>query len=910
MLVRKTHVEPYRQLGLPAGTIANTERLQYQPLHVISKSAVAVAYRDGQEVEDVGDSRNRKGKNSAPPEDVLATSGEFGPILAVVFTDATKGKITWSHWEQGGAGPNAVFHYEVPQDKSHFLVAYKAETENQFPAYHGEITIDPATGTVLRITMISDIAPPYQGVKTGIVVEYAPVTIGEQSYSCPVRSVSFSRMPVVVGGRNPQASPAPLQTRINDVAFTQYHLLRAESHIVSADNAGSQANPPTQAAVPEPTAPPASFVAPTAAPSDSASAPVVQPSAIATPVEQPAPSISTANSAPGPSANSTPAQAQTSPPASQDALSAASTPVPTPAPAPFAAEAQSSVLHVESNLVLLDVVVTKRDKPVEGLDQKRFHIFVDGKEQVIAAFDEHRAQAAPAPVERPSLPPNTYTNVPIYPEASAATVLLLDGLNTPATDQINLRQQMIDYLGKIKPGTKIAIFTMGRQLRMASNFTTDIGEVMMALNAAKSAPQQSGPLGAQTLTQDANAASNTQQGITGTAQPNGLPSDQPPPSTSPMTGPLSTAQVIQAFQAESNSFQTDMRVDLTLDALQQLARSLSVIPLRKNVIWFSASFPFRIDPDMSLGTAAFDSTRDYYDQVEKTTQLLSDARIAIYPVDARGLTVRSQFNAAQRGPVSSSQGMQEQLQHDQEHGTMNEIADATGGKAYYETNGLMDAVTDTLDQGSNYYTLGYVPHAKESDGQFHKFNVKLDGESGNLTYRSGYFADLPDQPSAHHPAEKGLITASRHGLPEATQIAFQARILPATDRAFQGVVLPDALAGDMALGLKTPAHRYVVDLLVDPHGLIFEPAPDGAFVAFVDFALAAYDSDGDRVNYLYRASQVKVSHDRYEATMASGFRNRLIIDLPEGDVSLRIVVHDLKADRAGSLEVPLTVLGR
>ena len=65
-----------------------------------------------------------------------------------------------------------------------------------YPGYHGEIAIDPATGAILRISLMSELPPPYQAMQTAILVEYAPVTIGEQSYICPVRSVAFLKIPV------------------------------------------------------------------------------------------------------------------------------------------------------------------------------------------------------------------------------------------------------------------------------------------------------------------------------------------------------------------------------------------------------------------------------------------------------------------------------------------------------------------------------------------------------------------------------------------------------------------------------------------------------------------------------------------------------------------------------------------
>ena len=54
---------------------------------------------------------------------------------------------------------------------------------------------------------------------------------------------------------------------------------------------------------------------------------------------------------------------------------------------------------------------------------------------------------------------------------------------------------------------------------------------------------------------------------------------------------------LQQFEAEQQSFQLQLRARYTLDALNQLARYMSALPGRKNLIWFSGSFPVNILPD-------------------------------------------------------------------------------------------------------------------------------------------------------------------------------------------------------------------------------------------------------------------------------------------------------------------------
>ena len=56
---------------------------------------------------------------------------------------------------------------------------------------------------------------------------------------------------------------------------------------------------------------------------------------------------------------------------------------------------------------------------------------------------------------------------------------------------------------------------------------------------------------------------------------------------------------VNRFEALQTSFQQDMREQYTLNAFDTLARYLVGIPGRKNVIWFSGSFPLDVEPNVN-----------------------------------------------------------------------------------------------------------------------------------------------------------------------------------------------------------------------------------------------------------------------------------------------------------------------
>ena len=221
----------------------------YEPLHFIDVTEATVLYRDGHEVVDSDSARTRKRR---PMAQGLTTWGVFGPILGTVLVDAAQSKLTWARWEQGPSNLQAVFSYSVPKEKSHYQVNYCCVAEeaavrsaNVHPfqkvvGYQGELAVDPATGTILRLTVEAELKPADPIVKAGIMVEYGSVEIGGKTYICPVRSVSSTRAQVV------QLDPVykmplaremqPMMNSLSDVVFENYHVFRSESRVLADDH--------------------------------------------------------------------------------------------------------------------------------------------------------------------------------------------------------------------------------------------------------------------------------------------------------------------------------------------------------------------------------------------------------------------------------------------------------------------------------------------------------------------------------------------------------------------------------------------------------------------------------------------------------------------------------------------------
>ena len=139
-----------------------------------------------------------------------------------------------------------------------------------------------------------------------------------------------------------------------------------------------------------------------------------------------------------------------------------------------AADQTASQLKVESNLVVLRVVVRDaQGKPVTGLKKDDFKLFDRGKEQPIAQFEEEssvQGVANPAAAQTPGQPGETQDRY---------IALYFDDLNTSDGDLMAARDAADRYLVQnLRASDHVAIFTTGKIL---SDFTSDAKQLHAAL---------------------------------------------------------------------------------------------------------------------------------------------------------------------------------------------------------------------------------------------------------------------------------------------------------------------------------------------------------------------------------------------------------------------------------------------
>jgi VWFA-related protein len=147
-----------------------------------------------------------------------------------------------------------------------------------------------------------------------------------------------------------------------------------------------------------------------------------------------------------------------------------------PAPPPQQSDIPAAVLRIITRLVTVDVVVKDQSgAPVLDLNREDFTVLENGAPQEVKVFGLYQQPLnVDAQPEAPTLPDTLYTNVPAPMSIEGSpTVLLIDTLNTPISDQLRLRQQLGRLFRGRLPATNIAVYMLGSRLRMLQDFTTD-----------------------------------------------------------------------------------------------------------------------------------------------------------------------------------------------------------------------------------------------------------------------------------------------------------------------------------------------------------------------------------------------------------------------------------------------------
>lgn len=540
---------------------------------------------------------------------------------------------------------------------------------------------------------------------------------------------------------------------------------------------------------------------------------------------------------------------------------------PTPPPAP-GDDADVIRFRSFSRMVMVDVIVKDSSgRSVRGLKPEDFEVFEDGQPQRVASFSHSQDNLLRRrPAREPAALMDVYSNQrPPDEDELRPSIILLDLLNTSVQDRMIARRALTRFVReRMQRSEPLAVFVLWNKLELVQDFT---GNAALLHHSISNDRRTMADPKKDTLNSDLMAKV----------------ADLAPDDTLDREVFLRMVENMERIEGQFEDERTAARVQITLEAMRGIARFAEKHPGRKSLVWLSAAFPFAINTE--FGRVDFDL------QLRQTTNQLTAAQVAVYPVDVRGLT------PVEVKPFEEDLSRQWLREPDKKFGpkfqeayhalfdsqdTMKEIADLTGGIAYINRNDLHVAISDALEDNRDSYTLGYYPTRKEFNNRFRRIKVRLRGQEASLRYRRGYFATGF---SVENQSSNELLTALERDVIISAQIPLFSRLstpAPAANTPFQ------------------------VELFVKGGNIHYaDVARRGS--AFLDFAVVALSPNGNTVARTWHRGELKLDPVRLAQAERSGLLYTLPVNLPAGAYKLRAGVRDSFTGRIGTVEIPVVV---
>ena len=876
-----------------SGSATDPSSLEANSLDAIRITRAKIMYRDGEEVVEPGPIKVDKTRT---PTEGLKTWGAFGPILGLVLVDAAQNKLAWSHWEQGPDGNIAVFRYSVTKDKSHYEVRYccvasafglESNSFQQMSAYRGEISVDPTTGVIVRLTLEAELSASDPISRAAIAVEYGPVELGGASYICPARSVSLSVANTLKQVQDAEGrsfpTNGPPQMLLNHMAFDQYHLFRSESRVLSGNEER------------------AAGVAP------DATLPATAPSEPLAPDEELADAARPGTDPPNSPASPTPVLASTPAGEPAEISTAVATSLPdgparTPAPASnqqAAASNPSFTLRVNSRLVDVNVVaLDKKGHPITDLKPGELEVYDNGVKQDVHFFSQAASDAPDTPA-----PPAAQQMFSNRPDAKSAigdgntVVLLIDSSNLSFPDFVDARNQMIRFLRSLPPGERVALYVSKYHgFRVLEEASTD--HEMLATKLAKWKPSP----------QDVGNAQDEEQRNRQQIEYVRSPEDLLSVNGNFTMDTFTQSEALDLKLQELGSNPGPNALSILVD----VAHHLAIVPGHKSLVWVTSDNALA---DWNKLSITIEKGSKYIEPVAlRTQEAMNNAHVSIYPLDAsrleasvvnaemgnRNVELSPTFQRPQsleqqiEGPeatagldmnpyvknrdFSNAGRLTAQMQEDLHaiQGVFREVAEATGGQALRRSNNMIGQLNGIVADGHATYLLAFTP-TQPADGEYHRLTVKIPTRKNvTLRYRTGYKYDKE---------------------PTSLKARFNAAIWQPTD------------ASEIAVSTRQVTDAAGKALRVTVAGTDLDLAEQSAiWTGKLDIFLVRRDEEGLHAKVSGSTVGLKLKPETYKRALNEGLTFDERLESMPGKGTLRVVVVDVNSGRIGSVTVPSNAL--
>jgi VWFA-related protein len=534
---------------------------------------------------------------------------------------------------------------------------------------------------------------------------------------------------------------------------------------------------------------------------------------------------------------------------------------PSPTPPPLEQQKQQAegedVVHITTNLVQVDAVVTDKDgKVVTDLKPEEVEIFEDGRKQKITHFsynatttEQSAKESKPTAVNKnaPLVPPSR-----LRPEDVRRTIaLIVDDLGLSFESTHFVREALKKFVDQqMQPGDLVAIIRTSGGMGALQQFTSDKRQLYAAIERVK-------------------WYASGRSGISAFA-----PIEPPTPGAH--------GADIDAAAEDLNQFREDVYAVGTLGAVNYVVRGLRDLPGRKSILLISDGFRIysRDDP-----------TRNYR-TLQKLQRLIDEAgraSVVIYTMNATGLqtlmpTAADDFSGRDFQQVQDAMADRRTVAFETQEG-LDYLAYETGGMPIKNTNDLSGGIRRVLAEQRGYYLIGYRPDQSTFDPRtgrrrFHHLTVKVTRAGKfNVRMRHGFYGVSDEEKPKPKTLGQQLFDAlaSPFG---ATGVHLQLTSLFAND----------ASAGSIVRSL----------LYIDPADLTFTEEA-GFHRTTIDVMAITFGDNGLPIDQIGRTYQIKLTEDDFKRIMRWGLVYYLTVPVKKpGAYQLRVSLRDSASDRVGS----------
>jgi VWFA-related protein len=485
----------------------------------------------------------------------------------------------------------------------------------------------------------------------------------------------------------------------------------------------------------------------------------------------------------------------------------------------------ASTIRVQSQLVVLDVVVTdEKGNVVTDLRREDFSVYENGVAQEVQDF-EGPAQNGAGLLSLPEAAPRDKNGNANWGDAPL-TILVIDALNTPFEETAYSRYEVARYL-KAQPALlkkpTIALWLNDGGFHAISEFTRDRNALISVVDNHK--------------------------------------------------GSLPDKMTRGAMVEQLSS---------SLSALQQIALFSRGNKGSKEIIWVGRSFP-GVDETV-LGSAQQDVLKS---AVSSTIDLLMKSRATIYVIDP---TSNLNPPASLVSAIPSPQAVSAYSSVDPfaKAFSFMSFVEQTGGKYYVGHNDMDNEIERSVDQGTQFYTLSYVPSEPIRDDKYRKIDIRLMNPKLRIQAKSGYY-----------PEPSGQRVAGTRAL------EFDLREALVTDMAYTGVGLRVESCN------VDPGRRSAsCDVIVDNNSLSFDSdSADGSKRTMIVAAIGALDEKSKILSSSVSKLGIGIPPNHAKQDDLGRTKLTLHIALAPKVASIRAVVRD-DSGRIGTANLASQIVRR